>query len=90
MEQAPHQQDVGSNEEHTAQKPQLLSHGTEDEIGVLFRDELQFCEVAVEQARAEELAGANADLALNEVIANPEGVLGGIEKHHQPIALVLL
>ena len=90
LDQAPAEQGVGGDHQGGAQEAQFFARGAENKISVLLGNEAQFGEQAVHQAGAPEAPRADAHLALQQVIAAAEGIFGGIQEQHQPIALVLL
>ena len=68
------QQDVGGNEDETADEAPFFADGAEDEVGFLFGDEVGFGDGAVEESFADEAARADGNLGLVDVVAYATGV----------------
>ena len=65
-----------SEHNESAEKSPLLTDGTENEIGALFRHEIEFCLGAVKVALTEEAARSDSDFWLVEIEIGAEGVGG--------------
>ena len=88
--QAAHeQQDEQREEDHRADEAQLLAEDAEDVVGGLGAQVVELGLRAVRQALAEEPAGADADLGLEDVEAGAQGVLGRVEEEADALALVV-
>ena len=66
----------------------LLSHGAEDEVGVLFRHELQFCLRAVEETFAPKSSGTDGNLTLVHIVAQVAHILRHAQYHLDAVLLV--
>src|SRR3546814_2144432 len=73
-----------------ADQAELLRQHGEDEIGLLFRQEVQVALSALHEAFAGEGAGAEADHRLQRVIAGAQRVVLRIEERQHSVLLVVV
>ena len=70
------------------EKALLLAYGAEDEVGVLFRHELELCLRPVQESLALQPARSDGDLALVDIVTCPGKVFVKSQKHVDAHTLV--
>ena len=77
-------------DEHTCRthKTFFFAHSTEDKVGILFWNELQFCLRTIQKALSLQTARANGNLALVYVLASTFQVFLQTQKHINTNTLV--
>ena len=86
----PQDQQAQQRQHHDrAEESPLLAHGAEDEVGVLFGDEPVFDLGPFEEALAPEVARADGDFRLVDVVVGSERVADDAQEAQYAVALVL-
>ena len=85
-----HDQRVEQEQRHRAHEAELLGERGEDEVGVLFGQEVQPGLGALHEAAPREAARAERDLGLGDVVAGAERVGVGVEEGEDAGELVFL
>ena len=76
--------------ERAAEQAEFLDDHREDEVGVLFRQEVELALRALHPAATEQAGRPNRDLRLQHVIAGAERILSDAEKYVDALALVFM
>src|SRR3970282_2326527 len=90
VEAAPDEDELQRQQEHEAQQAELFRHDRENEVRRAFGQKLEMCLRAVEPTLAEQVAGPDRYLRLNDVVAGGEriGLRAQKLEHARPLIVV--
>src|SRR5699024_12443494 len=85
-----YQKRIQDQQPEYAEKTAFLGENRKNEIGVGFGQKVEVALGAIEPALAEQTAGADRDLALNDVIAGACRIARGVEEGQHALLLIAM